>query len=189
MHLLVGDQDSRRFGSLGFSYFSKLLFSMRVLSLIGFPFSLGFYSKDRVIGAISIFDFNLYSFLFFLGCSLTVAYRIRLIYIAFNNQPSYGRSSFFTEDEYFFIPIILLYSLCVFLGNFFFFYFLPPVVFSFLDLFFGVIIILSGYLVFSFSISSYFVSFILMTISFLSLFFPSFFSRKNPLLPSSIDAS
>jgi hypothetical protein len=28
-----------------------------------------------------------------------------------------------------------------------------------------------------------------MTISFLSLFFPSFFSRKNPLLPSSIDAS
>jgi NADH-ubiquinone oxidoreductase chain 5 len=176
IHLLLGDQDSRNFGSLGLSNFSKMLFSMRRLSLMGFPFSLGFYSKDSILGEIlfSVFDFS--SFLFALGCCFTVAYRCRLVYMAFSGFPSFFSNLLFSEDKFFYLPIILLYSFCVFIGNFFFFNFLPPVVFSFLDFFVGLIIISGGLIFFVFSPFFYFLNNFLAIISFLSVITSSFFS-------------
>jgi len=38
IHLIFGEQDSRDFGSLGISNFSKLIFLVRGLRLMGFPF-------------------------------------------------------------------------------------------------------------------------------------------------------
>nr|YP_009192677.1 NADH dehydrogenase subunit 5 [Tyrophagus longior]ALP46621.1 NADH dehydrogenase subunit 5 [Tyrophagus longior] len=83
MHYLGGNQDSRNFGSLGFSFFSKLIFSMSSLSLMGFPFSLGFYSKDTIMGELLFTYFTFSSFVFILSCCFTVAYSIRLVYMGF----------------------------------------------------------------------------------------------------------
>ncbi len=50
IHSLLGGQDCRIFGSLGGSYFSKIVFIVRSLRMCGFPFLLGFYSKDSILG-------------------------------------------------------------------------------------------------------------------------------------------
>ena len=177
MHYLSGDQDSRFFGSIGVSFFSKLIFSLRVLSLMGFPFSMGFYTKDSVVGEFLFSDFSFLSFIFFISCCFTVSYRLRLLYMGFMKFPSFINSLGFLEDSYFFLPLIILYSFCVFFGNCFFFYFLSPVVFSFLDFFFGVFIIFFGYLLFKFFYGGYFFIFLGSSIFFLSTISTSFFSN------------
>lgn len=176
IHYLLGDQDSRNFGSLGSSFFSKLLFFIRSLSLIGFPFSLGFYSKDTILGEILFSRFNLISFLFLFGCCFTVAYRARLIYMGFIGFPSFFSSFSFGDDKFFYLPVIILYFFCVFIGNYFFFYFIPPVVFSFMEVFFGLLVIRVGLFLFKLSPSGYLLEYSLITISFLALLRSSFLS-------------
>ena len=180
IHYLLGDQDSRNFGSLGSSFFSKLLFSIRRLSLIGFPFSLGFYSKDTILGEV-LFNFSsLISFLFILRCCFTVAYRIRLVYMGFINFSTFLNRFSFSEDKFFFYPIVFLYLICVFLGNFFFFFFLPPLVLSFIEFFLGLLNIASGFLVFLVSPGFYFLVSSLTRISFLSILSSSLMSSLTP---------
>lgn len=182
IHYISGDQDSRDFGSFGFSFSSKLIFSLSCLRLIGFPFSLGFYSKDTIIGDILFSSFSLLSFFFFIGCCFTVAYSLRLIYIGFISFPSFFVSRNYLEDSFFFFTILLLYTPCVFLGNFFFNNFLPPVIFSFLDFFIGLLIIVSGLLVFVNSPSYYILINSLIRIFFLSFVSSSFLSNKLYLM-------
>jgi len=84
MHYMMRGQDSRNFGSLGSSYVFKLFFVVRGLSLIGFPFSLGFYSKDTILGSL-LFDFSSFtSLIFFAGllfyCFLQVTFDSCWIY-------------------------------------------------------------------------------------------------------------
>lgn len=135
MHNLSGDQDSRGFGSLGNSFFSKLIFSLRVLRLIGFPFSLGFYSKDSLLGGFLINDFRILSLLFLFSCCLTVSYSLRLIKIGFFSFPSFYKHLHFSESFYFFFPVLFLYFFSVFMGNIFFFIFFLFVVYLFLIFF------------------------------------------------------
>lgn len=89
MHYLFGGQDSRNFGSLGSSFFSKTVFFLSCLSLMGFPFSVGFYSKDTILGSIGHVGGGLCYFLFVFSCCFTVAYSIRLIFIGFFLFPSF----------------------------------------------------------------------------------------------------
>lgn len=178
MHYILGDQDSRDFGSFGFSFSSKFIFSMSCLRLIGFPFSLGFYSKDSIIGDMLFSSFSLYSLFFFLGCCFTVAYRFRLIFIGFINFPSFYVTNGFLEDGFFFISILFLYLPCAFLGNFFFFYFCPPVCFSFIDFFLGLIIIFRGFMLFYFTPVYYTLVNSFISIFFLSIISSSFLSNR-----------
>ena len=178
IHYIGGDQDSRDFGSFGFSFSSKLIFSMSCLSLIGFPFSLGFYSKDRIIGDLLFSSFTFSSFVFFLGCCFTVAYRFRLIYMGFMISPSFFSSTSYLEDFYFFLTILLLYLPCVALGNFFFFNFLSPIVFSFLDFSIGLFIIFFGFIFFKNSPQLYLLVNSLIRIFFLSIISSSYLSNK-----------
>lgn len=180
MHYLLGDQDSRNFGSLGSSFFSKLLFSISSLRLIGFPFSLGFYSKDTILGELLFGSFSFVSFLFILGCCFTVAYSVRLIYMGFINFTSFLNRFSFSEDKFFYYPIVFLYTMCVFLGNFFFFYFLPPLTFSFMEFSLGLFIIVLGFIVFLLTPRVYYIFSSLMRISFLSVLSSSFLSRITP---------
>lgn len=177
MHYITGNQDSRDFGSFGFSFSSKLIFSLSCLSLIGFPFSLGFYSKDSIIGDLLFSSFSFISFIFFVSCCFTVAYRFRLIYIGFIMFPSFFVSINFLEDSFFFFTILFLYFPCVFFGNLFFFYFVPPVSFSFLDFFFGLFIILLGGIIFINTPSFYLLINSFMRIFFLSIISSSYFSN------------
>lgn len=178
IHYLSGQQDSRFFGSLSSTFFSKLFFSISCLRLIGAPFSLGFYSKDSIIGLGIRGALRLHFFLFLLGCIFTVSYSLRLIYIGFFNFPSYNTSISFSDSIFFFFPIFSLYIFCVFIGNIFFFLLLPPLDLSFFDCFFGIIIIFGGIFLFSYvSINSLGLS-VFITISFLSLLSSSFLSSS-----------
>lgn len=178
IHYISGNQDSRDFGSFGFSYSSKLIFSLSCLRLIGFPFSLGFYSKDRILGDVLFSSFSFVSFIFFIGCCFTVSYRLRLIYMGFLIFPSFCSSIGYAEDFFFFFSIFLLYTPCLLLGNFFFFNFLPPVVFSFLDFFLGLLIILFGGYIFLVAPLLYNLINTLIRIFFLSIISSSFLSNK-----------
>lgn len=176
MHYLFGSQDSRGFGSLGASFFSKVIFFSSCLRLMGFPFSLGFYSKDSILGDMVFYSFSLGGGFFLISCCFTVAYRLRLIYMAFLNYPSFRSSVGWQDYKLFYLPLFFLFSFSVFLGNFFLFYFLPPVDFSFLDLFFGIFIVFFGFLLFLFFPRFYFFNFILSSISFLTFFSSTFLS-------------
>nr|QZH55186.1 NADH dehydrogenase subunit 5 [Lardoglyphus konoi] len=178
MHFFLGDQDSRYFGTLGNSFFSKLFFSMSCLSLMGFPFSLGFYSKDLILGGY-LFEFSgMCGVVFFISCCFTVSYSLRLISMGFLNFPSFNPSLSFLEDLYFFSPVIIIYFFTVFSGNFFFYYFAPLSFMGFFDYFIGLLVILGGVLFFYYQPNFYFNVNIFMSLVFLSFLSSSYLSGK-----------
>jgi NADH-ubiquinone oxidoreductase chain 5 len=78
-------QDSRVFSNRFFLYpVFSFFFSVASLSLCGFPFLSGFYSKDLIL-ELFFYGFN-YFFIFLilsLATLLTLLYRLRLIYISY----------------------------------------------------------------------------------------------------------
>ena len=162
IHYLAGSQDSRLFGSLGSSFFSKLMFIMRSLSLIGFPILLGYYSKETVLGYIFYYDSCILVILGLVGGSLTVAYRLRLAYIGFSSFGSFFPSISFSDRRFFYYPILLLYLFCLFLGVFFFYNFLPVTFFSFFESSLWLVVVFCGYVIFElFGESFFFLNFFL----------------------------
>jgi len=80
---LIGGQDSRYFG-FRFGGVRKVCFYTSSIRLVGFPFAVGFFSKDVILLTGSFLFINLFCiFMFFVGCLFTVFYRLRLIYYGF----------------------------------------------------------------------------------------------------------
>lgn len=148
INFIRGNQDSRSFGSIGIGHISKIIFSLRALRLMGFPFSLGFYSKDLIIVELRIPYFSFLSLLFFLRCCFTVSYRIRIISLSFFNFPSCKSYFFMDEHKFFIFPAFLLYLINVFLGDYYsrvYFIFNPCRI---IDLSWGLCIIFIGVLIY-----------------------------------------
>nr|AFA56278.1 NADH dehydrogenase subunit 5 [Dascillus cervinus] len=83
IHNLMGCQDIRFMGGFGNSKMplTCCLFNISNLSLCGFPFMAGFYSKDLILEVVSMDYFNIYMYIiFFFSTGLTVSYTFRLIY-------------------------------------------------------------------------------------------------------------
>lgn len=189
IHLISGEQDSRNFGSLRDSFFSKSFFNCRCLRLIGIPFSLGFYRKDTILGVLSFGGISFSVILFIISCCFTVAYSVRLILINSFLFPSFMNSFRFSESFRFFFPVIILFLCCLFRGNFFMFYFLPVGIFSFFDFFIGLILVILGIFTFSIFSNNYFSYFFFIKIGFLSLLSTSFISVKNLFFSFFLDSS
>uniref|UniRef100_UPI0030E10CFE NADH dehydrogenase subunit 5 n=1 Tax=Thrips alatus TaxID=1030670 RepID=UPI0030E10CFE len=128
IHNFYDNQDIRFFGLMNKNFsFSLSMFNVANLSLCGFPFLSGFFSKDLILELILLKKVNLiYFFLVFLGTFLTVFYTIRLIY-------------FLTLKNVFFLPLevsnnklgieysmIFLFFFSIFLGFFGSLYFFFP---------------------------------------------------------------
>jgi len=127
----TGAQDSRLYGSSVFSFFSFLYFMVRCVCLAGFPFFLGFYSKDFIISSLSSFGgFLLYLF-FLIGCFFTVIYRVRLINIAYTSVFKYIPYGETVENIKFFLPVIFLFIRCWILGGTLYWIFLVDITFFF----------------------------------------------------------
>nr|AUG32893.1 NADH dehydrogenase subunit 5 [Birmella discoidalisa] len=84
IHNLMNFQDIRYMGSIGFQMpLSCLCFNVSNLSLCGFPFLAGFYSKDLILEMVFSMNFNFFIFvIFIISTLLTVSYTFRLIYFS-----------------------------------------------------------------------------------------------------------
>lgn len=103
IHALNGEQDMRRMGGLTrllpFTYICILISS---LSLMGFPFLTGFYSKDPILASAFVLGTKESLFAYFLGlfaALLTSAYSAKLIYLTFFSQPNGFRQIYLTIHE------------------------------------------------------------------------------------------
>ncbi|XP_046602210.1 NADH-ubiquinone oxidoreductase chain 5-like, partial [Neodiprion lecontei] len=84
IHGLNNFQDIRLLGSIFNQIpFTSICFHFSNLSLCGFPFLAGFYSKDIILEIILILNYNIFIiFIFFISTFLTVSYTFRLIYFS-----------------------------------------------------------------------------------------------------------
>lgn len=107
IHLFSGEQDIRRMGSLiHTSPFSYTLIAVASLSLMGFPFLSGFYSKEFILHTFSMkADYNVYFWVFYFfiisSVFLTIAYSLKLIYYTFfsENNFLYKKMFSYTSDS------------------------------------------------------------------------------------------
>lgn len=81
IHSVWGSQDLRSYGSLSFGIlYPYILLIIASLSLIGFPFISGFYSKDLIAERFINLNISLiFIIIFLVGISLTASYSIKLI--------------------------------------------------------------------------------------------------------------
>ena len=123
IHAMNDEQDMRRMGGLitiiPFTYAMMFIGS---LSLMGFPFLTGFYSKD-VILELAFSKYSLQgSFAHWLGtisASFTAFYSFRLLYLTFITNPNGPKSVISTAHEPGFVmilPLILLVLGSIFIG-------------------------------------------------------------------------
>jgi len=105
---LVGGQDSRFFG-YSFGGMRKICFYTSAISLVGFPFAVGFFSKDVILLTGSFMFVNLFCvFIFFVGCLFTVFYSLRLIYYGFLLESFFNSFQLSRESYNFGFSISLL---------------------------------------------------------------------------------
>nr|UKT59904.1 NADH dehydrogenase subunit 5 [Thrips palmi]UKT59917.1 NADH dehydrogenase subunit 5 [Thrips palmi] len=91
IHNFFDNQDIRFFGLMNKNFsFSLSMFNVANLSLCGFPFLSGFFSKDLILELFLLKKVNtLFFVLIFLGTFLTVFYTFRLIYFLSLKNPFY----------------------------------------------------------------------------------------------------
>nr|ATC73027.1 NADH dehydrogenase subunit 5 [Osbornellus sp. EMHAU-2015-Zz052506] len=92
IHLMGGCQDIRMMGSICMIMpLTCCCFNISNMSLCGFPFLSGFYSKDLIVESSSFTGLNLVTFiLFYLGLGLTASYSIRLFYYSVLSNFNYN---------------------------------------------------------------------------------------------------
>lgn len=112
-----GGQDSRFYGGFYYSSVSYVYFLVSCLSLAGFPFVVGFYSKDSLISYFSGFVGGLFFFVFLLGCVFTVGYRFRLIYAGFYSIFKSSPQVTAAESPFFGTGVFFLFFICVYGGG------------------------------------------------------------------------
>ena len=126
IHALADEQDMRRYGglikSLPFSYSMTLIGS---LSLMGFPFMTGFYSKDAIL-ELAYASYSTHgTFAHWLGtisAFFTAFYSMRLIYLTFitdSNTTQYNYINAHENPAQMSIPLIILAFGAIFVGYIF----------------------------------------------------------------------
>nr|YP_011010167.1 NADH dehydrogenase subunit 5 [Hermatobates djiboutensis]WPW46691.1 NADH dehydrogenase subunit 5 [Hermatobates djiboutensis] len=120
IHIMNDSQDIRHMGSLSMQIpFTMSCFLISNLSLCGFPFLSGFYSKDLILEFSSFSGNNFYCwFILYFSVGLTVSYTFRLIYYSLI-CPSFSYvCQSYHEDLYMNTSMILLTLFSVLSGSF-----------------------------------------------------------------------
>jgi NADH:ubiquinone oxidoreductase subunit 5 (subunit L)/multisubunit Na+/H+ antiporter MnhA subunit len=123
IHFFNDEQDMRRMGGI-FAYTPFTYISMVVASfaLLGFPFTSGYYSKDRLLELFYLSDLQSSTFIFFIGvfvACLTSFYSFRLLYFVFINKPAGFKVSYFhphSLDKRMFFVFFTLVIFSIFFG-------------------------------------------------------------------------
>jgi len=119
IHLINNNQDIRNYGSLNeLIPFTIIRFYISSLSLCGFPFISGFYSKDLIIENIYLGKVNLILlFIIIVSLILTVSYTFRLFYYLFFGEAKFFRYFFVKEDVIINFSMIILIILRIIIGR------------------------------------------------------------------------
>nr|YP_009735121.1 NADH dehydrogenase subunit 5 [Acropyga guianensis]QBG38609.1 NADH dehydrogenase subunit 5 [Acropyga guianensis] len=127
IHLMNNNQDIRFSGMMNeFIPFTMMSFYMCNLSLMGFPFLSGFYSKDLIMEMIYLMNMNLFlMILILMSLSFTVSYSLRLLYCLFFSSLKMTSFFYFKENmlmnfSMLFLMILSLLSGCMMMWLFFF---------------------------------------------------------------------
>nr|AKG64614.1 NADH dehydrogenase subunit 5 [Vespa mandarinia]BCD56250.1 NADH dehydrogenase subunit 5 [Vespa mandarinia] len=122
IHQMNNNQDIRFMGSLVSYYpFVSLVFFVSLLSLCGFPFFSGYYSKDLIMEVFLMSKMNMVSMLMLLVSTMfTVSYSIRLIimvYLSYMNKMNYF--ILLGESVMMSVSLIILYFYSLMIGYFY----------------------------------------------------------------------
>nr|YP_009694514.1 NADH dehydrogenase subunit 5 [Eurydema oleracea]QEI26499.1 NADH dehydrogenase subunit 5 [Eurydema oleracea] len=119
IHSMNDSQDIRHMGNLITCIpFTCSCFCISNLSLCGFPFLSGFYSKDLALEYMTYNYTNFYIYmLFYLSVGLTVCYSMRLVYFCFSNSNGLMVSVNYSEDYIMLISLILLTIMSISSGS------------------------------------------------------------------------
>src|SRR5262249_24027036 len=91
IHAITGEQDIRRLAGIGkLMPFTRIVFLIGSLALVGIPPFAGFFSKDPIIAASLSRGWygSLIGVVCLIGTSLTGVYAFRLYFIVFTGEPS-----------------------------------------------------------------------------------------------------
>nr|YP_011010349.1 NADH dehydrogenase subunit 5 [Metrocoris tigrinus]WPW46964.1 NADH dehydrogenase subunit 5 [Metrocoris tigrinus] len=119
IHVMNNTQDIRFMGGLsGQLPFTLTCFFISNLSLCGFPYLSGFYSKDLILEIMTLNNSNFYIYLFmYLSVGLTSSYTMRLFYyLMFTSPVSYSCQNF-SEDKFMNISMIFLVFMSIMSGS------------------------------------------------------------------------
>nr|QZR91937.1 NADH dehydrogenase subunit 5 [Filchnerella pamphagoides] len=190
IHNLKDTQDIRFMGSIVyFMPLTSVCFNVSSLSLCGFPFLAGFYSKDLILELVCLSWINFFIFfLYFFSTGLTAAYSFRLFYYSMSGDNNFY-SSFSFDDKGYYISfgMIFLLIVAVFGGSFLSWLIFPvpyminlPYYLSFLTMFVVLLGAYLGYLISDMNMSR--VLFSLSSLPFVSfvgsMWFMPFLSTK-----------
>nr|WQM56494.1 NADH dehydrogenase subunit 5 [Picromerus lewisi] len=119
IHCMNDSQDIRHMGYLvNCVPFTCSCFCISNLSLCGFPFLSGFYSKDLILEQLNYGFSNLYIFMvFYMSIGLTICYSMRLIYFCMGGNSGLMVSSSYNEDKIMMYSLIFLTMFSVISGS------------------------------------------------------------------------
>nr|YP_009735108.1 NADH dehydrogenase subunit 5 [Acropyga fuhrmanni]QBG38596.1 NADH dehydrogenase subunit 5 [Acropyga fuhrmanni] len=119
IHLMNNNQDIRFSGNMNeYIPFTMMSFYICSMSLMGFPFLSGFYSKDLIMEMIYLMNMNLFlEFMILLCLSLTVSYSLRLFYLIFFSQMKSCSFFYYKESTLMNFSMLILMSLSLLSGS------------------------------------------------------------------------
>jgi len=119
IHSIINNQDIRLFGNLKeIIPYTIICFFIANIALCGFPFIVGFYSKDLIIEMIYDGKINLFLLILILvSLIFTVSYSFRLYYYVFFSNIKFYRYSNMIKNKIMGLSRILLVILRVSLGS------------------------------------------------------------------------
>ena len=131
IHAVNGEQDIRKMGGIyKFTPFTHTMMIIGTVSLMGFPFTSGYYSKDAIIEAafLSNASFSSYAYILgTLGVVMTSFYSWRLIFLTFNGKTRMDEEKFKKVSDsprVMLLPLALLAIGALFFGYLFKSYFI-----------------------------------------------------------------
>nr|WPW46886.1 NADH dehydrogenase subunit 5 [Ventidius distanti] len=184
IHVMNDTQDIRFMGGLTHQLpFTISCFCISNLSLCGFPFMSGFYSKDLIVEVMTFSESNFFIYLImFISIGLTVSYSIRLFYYTMVLSPNSYVHQMYVEDKLMNFSMIFLVVMSISSGSFMSWLIFSTPVFLVLPFFlkiFSIIMIILG-LFFGYSFSLFNMN---MKSFFMETYNFSFFSASMWFMP------